>query len=144
MNDEPVVTEFKRLLCEVRDLAVAGERERCQVVLNDALGRTMANPAISARTALCRCIDGIVGRTPEPPAPEPMTVETLVAEAVETQRDRCAAIIGTAKYFATGRGDKPVAAALRDCLDAIMSSSEPPEPCRRCAYPGHWRKVDRE
>jgi hypothetical protein len=131
---EPTTTESARIA-----EAVEAERERCQAVLNDALNHASLE---SERKALCACIDGIVGREPEPPARKPMTIsrargrlaaiihntyenhrilEDVVAELVQEQARRdaeaCSALAessGTTLSHTMG---------CRDCEGAILKAA---------------------
>lgn len=81
-HDEPVVAEFKRLLGEVRDLAVAGERERWAVALKVAHSDAYENGDQSLGTALGDVLNKVCSPEPEPPASEPMTIE-MVTERLQ-------------------------------------------------------------
>lgn len=80
MNDEAkaaVMVECSRLLDKLEDEAVAGERERCVERVRQAKRELLSSPVFITRD---EAIDAILGReaAPEPPPPEPMTVERLM------------------------------------------------------------------
>ena len=82
MSSEPlsegIVAAHDRLVTE----AVKAEREKCQKAVADAISDIHAkrDPAMRVWRALEACRDALEESRTEPPAPEPMTVATMIAK----------------------------------------------------------------
>lgn len=138
MSDEPVVTEFKRLLGEVRDLAraegVEAERKLAAAVKEYRLIACL-HPVCKKRI---RCSEP--KPEPEPPPPEPMTIAKVLANIrggsslwrhgpdceadlillVKEQARLDALILAEMRTKATKQGDYSDAEVLRHARDGLL------------------------